>query len=174
MGCGHLAQCDDGSGDVPCCAYACNGFVASWVCAPELLDLAEVVFDEMSPFAGFGFGFGFGIVRDVQDAVAFCWNDGIGTRSMQLLAQMVCAKRFVRCPAMVCLQTMRGGQQGVEGQPVNQGRQTGNFAALTWKQRKAHQVARRARQGRNFRRQPAFGTSDRLISSPPFAPLACR
>ena len=107
----------------------------------------------MSPFIGFG------IVRDVQDAVAFCWNDGIGTPAMQLLAQMVCVKRFV-------------GHQGVEGQPLDQVRHTGNFAALTWKQRKAHQVGKRVRQGQNFRRQPTLRAPDRLISSPPFAPLA--
>ena len=91
----------------------------------------------MSPFVGFG------IVRNVQDAVAFCWNDGTGTPAMQLLAQVVCVKRFV-------------GHPGVEGQPFYQGRHAGNFASLTWKQRKAHQVAKRVRQGQNFRRQPAL------------------
>ena len=66
---------------------------------------------------------------------------------------------------------MRGGQEGVEGQPLDKLRHTGNFAALTWKQRKAHQVAKRVRQGQHLRRQPAFRAPDRLISSPPFAPL---
>ena len=151
--CGHLAKCDHGGGDVPCCAVACIGFVISCVHASELLDLAEVVFDEVSPFVGFG------VVGNVQDAVAFGGNDGVGTPSMLRVAQVVCVKRFV-------------GHQGVEGQPFDQGRHAGNFAALTWEQRKAHQIAERVRQGQNFRRQPAFRAPDHLISSPPFAPLA--
>ena len=107
----------------------------------------------MSPFVGFG------IVRDVQDAVAFGGNDGLCIPAIQLGAQVVCIKGLF-------------GHQGVESQPFDQGRHAGNFVALTWKKRKAHQVAKRVRQGQNFRRQPAFRAPDRLISSPPFAPLA--
>ena len=148
--CGHLPQCKDCGGDVPSCAVACIGFVVSCVHSSELLDLAEIVFDEVSPFVGFG------VVRDVQDAVALGRNDSIGTPAMQVLAQVVCIKRFVRCPLMVCLQTMRGGHQGFEGQPLDQGRHAGNFAALTRKKRKAHQIAERVRQRQHLGRQPAF------------------
>ena len=113
------------------------GFVIPCVHAPELLDLAEVVFNEMSAFVGFG------VVRDVQDAVAFGGNDGLCIPAIQLGAQVVCIKGLV-------------GHQGVESQPFDQGRHAGDFAALTWKKRKAHQVAKRVCQSRNFRRQPAF------------------
>ena len=135
--CGHLPQCKDCGGDVPSCAVACIGFVVSCVHSSELLDLAEIVFDEVSPFVGFG------VVRDVQDAVALGRNDSIGTPAMQVLAQVVCIKRLV-------------GHQGFEGQPLDQGRHAGNFAALTWKQRKAHQIAERVGQRQHLGRQPAF------------------
>ena len=135
--CGHLAQRNDCCGDVPCCAVAGIGFVISGVHAPELLDLAEVVFDEVSPFVGFG------VVREVQDAVAFGGNDGFCLPAVQLGTQVVCIKGLV-------------GHQGVESQPFDQGRDAGNFVALTWKKGKAHQVAKCVRQGQNFRRQPAF------------------
>ena len=89
--------------------------------------------------------------------------------AMQLGAQVVCVKCFVRCPAMVCLQTMRGGHEGVEGQPLDKLRHTGNFAALTREKRKAHQVAKRVRQGQ----RPS--SSARLLSarSPDFESPFC-
>ena len=151
--CGHLPHYDDGCGDVPSRSIACIGFVVSCIHPSELLDLAEVVFDEVSPFVGCG------IVGDVQDAVAFCWNDGIGPSAKQLGAQVVCIKGLV-------------GHQGVEGQPFDQGRHPDNFTALTRQKHEAHQVAERVCQRQNLRRQPAFRAPDRLISSPPFAPLA--
>ena len=59
------------------------------------------------------------------------------------------ARRWFASNALVC-------HQGVEAQPFDQGRHPGNFAALTRKQRKAHEVAKRVCQRQNFRRQPAL------------------
>ena len=151
--CGQLPQSDDGRGDVPGCRIACVGFVVSRVHASKLLDFAEVVFDQMTPFIGGR------IVRDMNEAVSLCRNDSLRSKLHQRGAQMVCVERLV-------------GEHRTECQPFDQVRHADDLAALAGQELKADKVAKGVGQRQDLCRQTALRPAYGLILSPPFAPLA--
>jgi len=63
-------------------------------------------------------------------------------------------------------------EEDAEAQSLDQLGYGGDLAALAGQERKAHQIAQGVDQSEDFRRQSAFRPADRLILSPPFAPLA--
>jgi len=86
-------------------------------------------------------------------------NDGLGIAFGQGLAQMVSIKRLV-------------GEQCPKCEAVDQFRYADNFASLAGKKLKAHEIAKCVYERQHLGCQTALRSSDGLILSPPFAPLA--
>ena len=99
------------------------------------------------------------IVRDVDFPIALCGNDSRRTAFMQGLTQVIGIESLV-------------GHQGVEGEAIDQIRDTDDLAALAGKQFETNEIAQGIGERENFGRQSAFRTPNGLIESPPFAPLA--
>ena len=66
-----------------------------------------------------------------------------------------------------------GAVQGVERDPVDQGRNADAVVTLAGQENKADQVSERVHERHDLGRQATARTSDGLTRSPPFAPVAC-
>ena len=130
------------------------GFFVSRGDAPELLEIAEEILDEMAPFVHRE------VARDRAHPIGLGWNDGHGASAVQFGADPVDVEGLV-------------GQQGLEVDTLDQRRNADAVVALAGKQQEARQVAERIDERDDFRRQPASRSADGLISSPPLAPVPC-
>ena len=111
--------------------------------APELLEIAEEILDEMAPFVHRE------VARDRAHPIGLGWNDGHGASAVQFGADPVDVEGLV-------------GQQGLEVDTLDQRRNADAVVALAGKQQEARQVAERIDERDDFRRQPA-----------PLAPVPC-
>ena len=152
--CGHSFECEATAGEVYHRGKARVGFFVSRGDAPELLEIAEEILDEMAPFVHRE------VARDRAHPIGLGWNDGHGASAVQFGADPVDVEGLV-------------GQQGLEVDPLDQRRNADAVVALAGKQQEARQVAERIDERDDFRRQPASRSADGLILSPPLAPVPC-
>ncbi len=86
---------------------------------------------------------GFLIVGDVDEAVRFGRNDGLGIAIVQFLAQCIGIEGFV-------------GKHGTKIQAVDQVWHASDFTTLAGQQFEPHQIAQSIRQGQNLGGQTTF------------------
>src|SRR5690349_1218092 len=88
-------------------------------------------------------------------------NDGLRTALIQVRDDIVAVEGCVtdQCP---------------EGEPVDERRHADRVEPLPWEKHEAHEIAERVRQGHDLGGQAAFGATDGLTQSPPFAPCPWR
>lgn len=118
----------------------------------------------MSPFVGFL------VEHRWELSVRFWWDDSNDTAFLQVSAQPVRIKGPVRCPAMVCFQTMKGGQQVSGCQAADQRVGLAYIVGLSRHQAKVDEVTEGVRQSQYIRRYAAARAADGLAMRPPFAP----
>ena len=152
--CGHSFECEATVGEVYHRGIARVGFFVSRGDAPERLEIAEKILDEMAPFVHRE------VARDRAHPIGLGWNDGHGASAVQFGADPVDVEGLV-------------GQQGLEVDTLDQRRNADAVVALAGKQQEARQVAERIDERDDFRRQPASRSADGLILSPPLAPVPC-
>ncbi len=117
----------------------------------ELLELAEEILDQMTPFVGFVVDF------QLQCPGRVLGNDDPGASFVEFCDQSVA----VEC--LVC-------DQSTEFDVVDQWRDLDAVIAIARHETKAHKVAQGIRQRQNFGCHATFGTAYGLALSPPFAP----
>ena len=114
------------------------------------LSLRKEVLDQVAGFVEIHVDFqrhqALGALRDADQGPAL----------VHVLDDPIAAERLVRCPAMVCLQTMKGGEQGVELQTLDQRRHTNRIVAISRHQHKPHEIAQAVGQGQDFGRPAAL------------------
>src|ERR1019366_3008002 len=88
-------------------------------------------------------------------------NNGLDTALLQKIAEPICVIGLV-------------AEESVEGEALDQFRDTGCFPTLARHQLEAHEITQRIGQSQDFGGQPALGLTDRLIFGPPFAPCPWR
>src|SRR3954454_15309918 len=119
------------------------------------LQLAEEVLDKLTPCVEFAINLAglttLGMRRD---------DDG-GAALIHRLDDPVGIERLV-------------GDQGSEGDPLDEGRDPDRIVTLTRQQGEAHQIAQRIGQGHDLGGPAAPGLADGLAFSPPFAPCPWR
>jgi len=130
------------------------GFFVAGGDSSELFDATEEIFDEMAPFVDLA------VERDGPVAAAPWRDDGGGTVGGDAIAQ----RR--RIEGLVAEESRIGEirQQVVDAVDI---------VALAGKEDEAHQIAEGVDQGGDLRRQATARAPDRLILSPPFAPVPC-
>jgi hypothetical protein len=131
------------------------GFVGTHGDAFELLELAEEVFDQMTPFVHLG------IERQLLGSAWMLGDDDLGTAGIQIGNDGVAVEGFV-------------GDQRAEIDAVEERRYTDRIVTMAGQQLEAHQVAERIGQCQNLGGHAAFRTSNGLTTSPPFAPWPWR
>ena len=131
------------------------GFVVAGGDAAKFLEPLEAVLDEMSPLIHLG------IVRDRRLAVRLGWDDGEGSPLAQFCAQGIVVE---------CLVANEGGEIDACYERLD----ADTVVALAGKKDEAGQIAQRVDERDDLGRQAATRFTDRLIVSPPFAPVACR
>lgn len=130
------------------------GLVVSCGDAAIVLDRAEEVFDEMTPSIHGE------IARDVPLAIGFWRNDGQSAALVEFAAKPIVVEALV-------------ADQRPDFDVIEQGFDANAIVALTRQENKARQIAQRVDQSDDLGRQAAARTPDRLILSPPFAPVPC-
>jgi hypothetical protein len=131
------------------------GFVAAHGDAFELLDLAEEILDEMTPFVHFG-----------VDGKRFCASRMLGYDDHRA-AFVEFKDKPVRIEGLV-------RDEGGKGNAVKQRRDTDRIVALARQQYEPNQIAERIGKRQDFRCQTALGLAYSLALSPPFAPCPWR
>jgi hypothetical protein len=122
--------------------------------ASKRLDGAEEVLDEMAPLVFFR------VMRGVSSGPLAQWNDSLGAVRSQPLAQPVSIERLVADDGKAC-------------DAVHESIEACDVVTLARQQQEAHRIAECIDEGCNLRRQAAARFADRLIASPPFAPVPC-
>jgi hypothetical protein len=153
--CRHSSECDASGGAVDGGGEARIGFIVTGSDAPKLLEPLKAVLDEMPPFVHLK------IVWDGSFPISLGGDDGDCTAFVQCGAQTVVVKGFV------------GNERG-EIDILDQRLGTDAVVALTRQEHKASKISQRIGERYNFGRQPAARMANRLIESPPFAPVPCR
>ena len=130
------------------------GLVGAHGDAFELLEPAEEVLDEMSPF-----------VHLLVDSERLCasrmlGDDDLGAARIEF-GDNVAVERFV-------------GDQRVESQSLDDRRHAHRVEALSRQKYEAHEMAERIGERQDFGDHAALRTADRLALSPPFAPCPWR
>lgn len=130
------------------------GFVVTGGHAAELLDLAEEVFDQMTPLVHLE------IARDRGDPVGFGRDHGGRTPIVQIGANPVAVESFVgqKC-AKIEIDQKRGD--------------TGAVVSLARQQNEPHEIAQGIDQRDDLGRKAAAGPPVGLMLRPPFAPVPC-
>ncbi len=100
-------------------------------------------------------------MRNGRFAVRLCRDDSGGAALIERGAQGVVVEGFV-------------SDQGIEIDACDQRLDADTIVTLTRQQDKAHQIAERIDESDDLGRQSAARATDRLIVSPPFAPVPCR
>src|SRR5712691_2968407 len=152
--CLHSLGPEDDSDEVDHRGEAGIGFFVARGDASKRLDLAEEVFDEMTPLVFFP------VVRGVSGGSLAQGNDSFDAVVSQTLAQPV------RIECLVA-------DKGQAGDAGHTNVKTCDVVMLAWQEHKADQIAERINERRNLRGQAAARLADGLILSPPFAPVPC-
>src|SRR4051812_18866751 len=130
------------------------GLVVARGDTPKAFEAAEEVFDQMTPLVHLE------VARNVLGTISLWRNDGKSTTLIQVSAERITIERFV-------------GEQGCEGDVLEQGIDTGAVVPLAGQQHELQQVAKGIDQGDDLRRQATARPSDGLILGPPLAPVPC-
>src|SRR5262245_19238407 len=136
-------------------SVAGRGLVVARGDAPELLEPLKAVLDEVAPLVHLG------VMRDRRFAVLLGRNDGDHAALVQAGAQGVTVERFV-------------GDESIEIDVSDQRLDADAVMALAGKKNKVGEVSQRIDESHDLDRQPAARLADRLVLSPPFAPVPCR
>ena len=131
------------------------GFVSAQGDAFEVLEFAEEVFDQMTPFVHLG------VDLERRGAARMLSNHDLGAALVELSDDVVAVKGRV------------GDQRG-ELDPGDERWDANGIEALSRQQHKADEVAQRVGEGQDFGRYAAFGAADGLALGPPFAPCPWR
>ena len=114
------------------------------------LSLRKEVLDQVAGFVKFQVDLqGFQALGALRDADQ-------GPACVHVLDDPIAVEGLVRCPLMVCWQTMRGGQQGVEFQTLDQRGHADRVVAISRHQHKPHEIAQGVGQGQDFGRPAAL------------------
>ena len=114
------------------------------------LSLRKEVLDQVAGFVKFQVDLqGFQALGALRDADQ-------GPALVHVFDDPIAVERLVRCPAMVCLQTMKGGEQGVELQTLDQRGHADLVVAVSRHQHKPHEIAQGVGQGQDFGRPAAL------------------
>ena len=134
---------------------ACVGFVVARCGSSKFLEALEEVLNEVSPLVHLD------VMRD--RCLAICLGGDHGERSalVQCGAQGVTVERLV-------------GDEGGEINTCDERLRADAIVTLAGKKDEADQIAQCVDERENLGRQAATRFADRLILSPPFAPVACR
>src|SRR5438874_1867690 len=123
--------------------------------ALELLEFAEEVLDQMTPFVAFQ------VDRNGVQPVRSLRDDDAGAASVHFGDDPVGIEGLV-------------GNQGAELDPLDQRRDAYRVVALSRQQHESDEVAESIGEGQDLGRHAAFGFADGLALSPPFAPCPWR
>src|SRR5439155_13779386 len=131
------------------------GFVGAQGDTLELLELAEEVLDQMTPFVHLG-------VDLERDGTARMLRDhDLGAALVEVGDDIVAVEGLV-------------SDQGAELDALDQRRDSHRVVALARQQHESDKVAQGVGEGEDFGRHPALGLADGLALSPPFAPCQWR
>src|SRR4249919_1754064 len=131
------------------------GFVGAQGDTLELLELAEEVFDQMTPFVHLGVDFERG------GAARMLRNHDLGAALVEVGDDVVAVEGLV-------------GDQCAELDSLDQRRDAHRVEALSRQQDESDEVAERIGEGQDFGRHATLGFADGLALSPPFAPCPWR
>ncbi len=142
---------NDGGCRVDHGSIALIGFVAARGDTLELLELAEEILDQVTPFVH--------LLIDLNRLFSLraLGDHDFGPALVQGVDDPIAVKRLI-------------GQQGLEIDPLDQGRHANRVIAIPGEKLEANKIAQRIRQREDLRRPPALGLADGLILSPPLAP----
>ena len=154
MACLHSSGPEDYGDDVDHRREAGIGLFVARGDAPERLDGAEEVFDEVAPLVFFR------VMRGVS----------IGSRAQRDDSLHACAVQALAQPASIECLVADESQAGDAG---HENIKTGDVVTLPRQEHEAHQIAERVDERCNLRRQAAARLAYGLILSPPFAPVPC-
>jgi len=152
--CRHSLEGEEGCDEVDGGGEAGIGFVVACSDAAEGLEIAEEVFDEMTPLVDFE------VARDAAGAIGLGRDDGHSAPFIQFGTDPVDVEGLV-------------GEKGVEFDAGDQRRDADAVVALAGQEDEAGQVAEGVDQGDDLGRQAAARAAYGLILSPPFAPVPC-
>ena len=117
----------------------------------ELLEFAEEILDQVTPFIHFG------VDDERLGAAGMPGDDGRGAAFVEVGDDGVAVEGFVR-------------DQRAKADPVEERGDADRVVTLARQQHEAHEIAERIRQRQDLCGHAAFGAADGLARSPPFAP----
>src|SRR5216683_21757 len=131
------------------------GFVGAQGDALELLELAEEVLDQMTPFVHVG------VDLERGGAARMLRDHNLGAALVEVGDDVVAVEGLV-------------SDQGTELDALDQRRDSHRVVALSRQQHESDEVAQGIGEGQDFGRHAALGFADGLALSPPFAPCPWR
>src|SRR6266700_6870127 len=131
------------------------GFVGAQGDALELLEHAEEVLDQMTPFVHLG------VDLERGGAARMLRDHDLGAALVEVGDDVVAVEGLV-------------GDQGAELDPLDQRCDPHRIVALSRQQHESDEVAQSIGEGEDFGRHAALGFADGLALSPPFAPCPWR
>jgi len=131
------------------------GFVGAHGDAFELLEFAEEVLDQMTPFVHFR------VERQGLGAAWMLRDDDLGAALVELSDDVVAVEGFV-------------GDESVELEAVDERGNADGIEAMARQECEAYEIAQGIGQGQDLGRHAAFGAPYGLALSPPFAPWPWR
>ena len=136
-------------------AEAGVGFVGAHSDTFELLQLAEEVLDQVTPFVHVS------VDRPLLGSALMLRDDDLGAPFVKIGDDGVAVESCV-------------GDQRAEAQPVDQRRHADSVEPVAGQQDKAYEIPEGVGEREDLGRQTAFGSADGLALSPPFAPWPWR
>src|SRR3546814_8792388 len=131
------------------------GFVGTHGDTLELLELAEEVFDQMTPLVHLG------IERQGLGAAWMLGNDDLGAALVEVGDDGVAVERLV-------------GDQRAEAETVDERRHSDGVEAVAGQQDEAHEIAESIGERQDLGRPDPLGRAAGLAPSPPFVPWPWR
>src|SRR3984893_2178669 len=131
------------------------GFVGAHGDTLELLEFAEEVLDQMTPFVDLGVDLQWG------GAAGMLRNHNLGAALVEIGDDVVAVEGLV-------------GDQGAELDALDQRRDPHRVMALSRQQHESDEIAERVGEGQDLGRHAALGLADGLAPSPPVAPCPWR
>src|ERR1700682_4373947 len=131
------------------------GFVGAHRDTLELLELAEEVFDQMTPFVHLG------VDLERGGAARMLRDHDFGAALVEIGDDVVAIEGLV-------------GDQGAERDALDQRRDSHRVETLSRQQHESDEVAQGIGEGQDLGRHAALGLADGLALSPPFAPCPWR
>ena len=131
------------------------GFFGAHGDAFKLLEFAEEVFDQMTPFVHLL------VERQGYSAPGMLRDNDLGAALVQIGDDGVAVEGLV-------------GDQRSKRQTIDERRHADRVEALPRQKHEAHEVAERIGEGEDFGRHAALGAADGLALSPPFEPCPWR